>query len=246
MSVVDKKKIEDVLGEEAVEEIIDKDWKVAELPSEEELEKEKHKSPKARSNVNSRKNLIQYRKNKPREAKKRAVQNLESKSKRRNINPFDFIKMESSEKRDLFSSLLPFRTILATAEEEEFLYRMINSLLFDFDIEELSVSDMDDIINLALNRVMIDRLYEDSKREPTKILDIAASVERFKKESKVLKQNLASRRSDRIDPKGKQNFSITDLVYAYDDDKRREFEERVEKLDKEKRKYKDKKKISDD
>jgi hypothetical protein len=59
------KDAEEKLGKEKIKEISEKDWKVAEVPSEEELAQKKSKSPKARNNPNSRANLMQHRKKTP-------------------------------------------------------------------------------------------------------------------------------------------------------------------------------------
>jgi hypothetical protein len=240
--ITDIKDTKDILGEEKVSEILEKEWKTADLPTEDELANEKHESPMARTNVNSRKNLVQYRKNKPKEVKEKAIENLQTRRKRRNVDPFKFIKNIDNDKKPLLSSLLPNRKVLSNADEEEDFYTMINTYLADFDIEELNASDLDDIVNLALNRIIVDRLLQASSGKPSQILDTAASIERYKKQSRDLKQNLAARRTDRVDTKNKQGFSIVDLVFAYDDKRREEFDRRVMELGKATEEYRKKKK----
>ena len=54
-TTVDIKSADKVLGKDKIDSIVEKDWKVAELPSEEELKNETLKNSKARNNINSRK-----------------------------------------------------------------------------------------------------------------------------------------------------------------------------------------------
>jgi len=235
--VVDIETAEDKLGVDLIAEIAEKDWKTAPLPSEEELSKETHKSPKARSNPNSRKNLVQYRDNKPTEVKEKIVKGLQFKTKREEVDPFDYIKLPADYDRTAISVLLPSRKVMKDAAEEKAFYRTFNYFLADFVLEALSSSDIQDIVSLAVNDMLEQRLLALSAADPVNLMDASATIEKFRKHSEKIKANLASRRSDRIDPRNKQNFSIVDLVFAYDDKKKEEFNERIRALDEEKKSY---------
>jgi len=235
--VIDSISGEEKLGRDLIAELAEKEWAVAPVPTEEELKQEKPKSKMTRTNVNSRKNLMQYRKNKPKEAKEKILENLPLKEKREVVNPFDYIKLPDSFDKEYFKAFLPQRNVLFSAEEEKNFYRILNAFLLDFDITELSASDLEDVVSLAVNRVLESRLLEASVKNPTLLLDISSTIERFRKHSEKVKSNLVSRRSDRIDVKNKQSFSIVDIVNEYDEKKKAEFEERVKKMEDEERSF---------
>lgn len=226
-NIIDRKPLENTLGPELIEEIAERPWKKAELPSEEELEKETHDSPKARSNKNSRKNLVQYKKDVDKEVKKKVLKGLKTPEKREDLDPFDFIDLKDEVKKETLKAFLPDRVSLINASEEKSFYIILNSFLKDFEPSELSSSDLEDIVSLAINRVVENRLMALAKQNPGELLNVSTTIERFRKHSDKVKSNLASRRTDRIDTKGKQAFSIVDLVYAYDDKKKEEFEKRM-------------------
>ena len=249
--VVDVVPLEEKLGPDLIEKIAEKEWKKADLPTEEQLEKEKHSSPKARKNINSRKNLVQYRKNVSKDTKKKIVKGLATRQKRRNVNPLDYIDIPDSLESKSFLSFLPRRKVFRDDKEEESFYRVLNIFLKDFDPDELGASDIEDIISLAKNKVIEDRLLvagaerEGSEEAMSALLDVSASIEKLRKHSEKIKQGLASRRSDRIDPRNKQNFSIVDLVQRFDDRKREELEVLEKRFRKEEAEFLRKKNISE-
>lgn len=240
-TIIDVETAEEKLGPELIDKIADKDWKVAPLPTEEELAKEKPKSPKSRNNINSRKNLTQYKTKKKKETKKKIVEGLEFKKKREKVNPFDYIELPENYGESRVIAFLSDRRALKSAEEETKYYIVFNEFLQGFDINELSSSDMEDIASLAMNRIIESRLLESAVSDPEILLDVSAAVEKYRKHSQKLKEQLSSRRSDRIDPRAKQNFSIVDIIYAYDDEKKREFEDRIRRLEEEKQNHIDSK-----
>jgi hypothetical protein len=233
--IYDVKDAEKALGDERIEEIVDKEWKTAELPSEEELKKEKHTSPKARNNPNSRANLVQYKKNKPKEVKEKIVKGLRFTSKRpdKDLKAFFGDLLNDS----MINTLINMREALEDGEEEEVFFSTVKQFLDDFPKGELSFSDLDDVSNLALNRVLELRILKLAKKSPKMVLDAAATIERFRKNSDKLKMNLASRRMDRIDTKNKQSFSIVDLAVAFDEKRKRELEERERVLIEKRKKF---------
>jgi hypothetical protein len=229
------KSLKDKVGSEKFEEIVEKEWKTADLPSEEELAAEKHKSPKARNHPNSRKNLIQYRKDKPKRAKKAALKNLEYTNVEEDLDPKEVL--DSKIDIDLINKLLPANDILVSRKEQELYWNTINLFLGDFDFEELSASDIGDVIDLAVNKVLEYRLLQSSAANPKYVLDVSTALERFRKHSEKLKAGLASRRIDRVDVKNKVSLSIVDLAVAVDEEKEREWQARINELEKEEKKY---------
>jgi hypothetical protein len=231
--IVDLKSAGEKLGPNLIAEIAEKEWKTAPLPTEEELKQQEIRSPKTRNNVNSRKNLAQYNENKSTETKEKIVGGLKFKEPREKVNPFDFIKLPSKEDELLVKAFLPDRKVLVSVEEEKTFYVVLNSFIQDFDLDELKSSDIEDIVSLAVNRVLENRLLEVSRNDPNVLLDVSSAIEKLRKHSEKVKGNLASRRADRIDPRNKQNFSIVDLVYAFDDKKKLELLTKIDAYNKE-------------
>jgi len=110
---------------------------------------------------------------------------------------------------------------------------LIDIYLNDFDEEELTSSDMDDIMSLATNKILEIRLLKESRGSAIKHLDVSTAIEKIRKENQKLKENLSSRRKDRINPNEFKGFSIVDLVAAYDDDKKTKLLNKVKELGKE-------------
>ena len=126
-------------------------------------------------------------------------------------NPPDF--------REIMNSLIPSGDIFEPQELEMY-NGLISAYLKDFDVEQLSASDMDDIISIAMNRVLELRLLKAGKGSPSMQIDASTAVERVRKQTEKLKENLATRRKDRIDPKKYSGLSIVDLAVAFDQDKK--------------------------
>jgi len=234
---LDVKKAGDVLGDERIQEIVDKEWKTAELPTEEELAAETSDNPKARSNPNSRANLIQYRKDKPKEVKENIVRQLQFRSTR-----------QSQDIQELFGDLVKdadliflesMRDILKDGDEESLFFGLVKQFLLDFPRDELSAADLDDITSLALNRILEFRLLKAAKTSDRAMLDAAGTIERLRKNSEKLKTGLASRRMDRVDTKNKQSFSIVDIAVAFDEGKRAKLEDRAKEMEDKKAEFKE-------
>ncbi len=240
-SVVDVSTAEEKLGPDVIDSIASKEWKTAPLPTKEDLSKEKHSSPKARTSVNSRSNLVQYNKKTTKKTKKKIVEGLEFKEKREEVDPFEIIKVPEDYDKSKIVAFLPPKASLRSAQEETRFYIALNAFLGDFDIYELSSSDMEDIVNLSMNRILEARLLAATTENVDDLIDVSQTMERFRKHSEKCKSSLSSRRSDRIDPKNKQNFSIVDIVYGYDDKKKVEYAERIAKMEKENEEFRKKK-----
>lgn len=131
--------------------------------------------------------------------------------------------------RKLIRDLLPKENIFS--EEEIKMYDdYVDAYLADFDEDELISSDMDDIMNLALNKILYYRLLQESRTDVDRQIDVAATLEKIDKRNEKLKESLSTRRRDRIDPNELKGFSIVDLAVAYDQDVKRKQLERLEKL----------------
>jgi len=134
--------------------------------------------------------------------------------------------------KKLIKDILPTKDIFDEAEAEMY-DDFINAYLSDFDKDELISSDMDDIMNLAMNKVLSFRLLRESKGDTDRQLDIAATIEKLDKRNEKLKESLSNRRRDRIDPNELKGFSIVDLAVAYDQEVREKQLRRINKIRKE-------------
>lgn len=147
-----------------------------------------------------------------------------SKSKRRVGRPTN---PPSPEK--MLRDILPVEDIFD--KNELVMYRdLVKVYMADFDAEELTSGDMDDILDLAKNRVLEFRLLRDAKGNPDRQLDVAKTVEGLSKKNEKLKESLFFRRKDRINPNEFKGFSIVDLVVAFDDEKKEKLQKKVRKL----------------
>lgn len=131
--------------------------------------------------------------------------------------------------KKMLKEVLPVADIFE--EDELGMYNnLVDVYLNDFDIEDLTSSDMDDILDLAKNKVLEFRLLRASKGNPSAQLDVAATIERLSKKNDKIKESLFSRRKDRINPNEFKGFSIVDLVAAFNEEKKRRMSEKLSKL----------------
>jgi hypothetical protein len=227
--------LEESLGEERFQEILEKDWKTAELPTPEELAKKESKSPKARNNMNSLKNLSQYNPNKSKELKEKIVKNLTVTVTEEDVDPKTIL--DPRHDIDMINNLLPVKQILVSAEEQRLYWTKLNLFLKDFDPDELNYSDYDNIIQIVKNSIMEFRLLKLVVGNGKMLLDISNAVERLNKNSDKLRENLANRRVDRVDTSRKSGFSIVDAASAFDETKKKEYDQRVADLQKKEAEY---------
>jgi hypothetical protein len=131
--------------------------------------------------------------------------------------------------KDLLRKTIPAADIF---EPDELLTyeALVGIYLKDFDEAQLTANDMDDIMSIAMNRVLELRLLKASKGNASMQIDASTAIERLRKQTEKLKENLASRRKDRIDPKKYSGFSIVDMAVSFDMDKKREIMERASKM----------------
>ena len=134
--------------------------------------------------------------------------------------------------KEMLKSIIPVGDLFE--EDELRIYEaLIDVYLKDFDEDDLTSGDMDDIMGLAMNRVFEIRLLKTSKGDPEKQMDISSAIEKIRKENQKLKENLFSRRKDRINPNEFKGFSIVDLAVAFDNEKKLKLVEKTRVLDKE-------------
>lgn len=128
--------------------------------------------------------------------------------------------------KEILKEVIPIDDIF-DAEEKKIYESLIDIYLRDFEKEELTSSDMDDVIGLATNRVLEIRLLKASKGSADKQIDTSTAIEKLRKQSEKMKDNLSSRRKDRIDPHEHRGFSIVDLAVAFEREKKDKLDKRV-------------------
>ena len=131
--------------------------------------------------------------------------------------------------KKILKEVLPIDDIFD--KDEKALYNnLVDVYIEDFDIDDLTASDMDDILDLAKNRVLEFRLLKSSKSNVSMQLDAAISIDKLAKKNEKIKESLSSRRKDRINPNDMKGFSIVDLAVAFNNDKKIELSKRMQKL----------------
>jgi soluble cytochrome b562 len=134
--------------------------------------------------------------------------------------------------RKMLKEIIPIEEIFD--EEEVKLYKdYVSAYLADFDVEDLTTSDMDDIFDLAKNKVIEFRLLKSSKGSIDKQLDVAATIEKMAKKNEKIKESLLSRRKDRVNPNEFKGFSIVDLAVAFNNEKKLKLKGKMDQLKKE-------------
>lgn len=131
--------------------------------------------------------------------------------------------------KKMLKEVIPVKEIF-TDEELGIYNSLVDVYMVDFDEEELSASDVDDIMVLCMNKVFEIRLWKTSKEDPDRQIDIAATVEKLRKQTEKIKENLVSRRRDRVDPSRYKGFSIVDLAVAFDEEKKIRMDKKVRKM----------------
>jgi hypothetical protein len=128
--------------------------------------------------------------------------------------------------QEMLKEVIPIDDIFL--EDEKKIYNsLVDIYLNDFDKDDLTSSDMDDIMSLAMNKVLEIKLLKSSKGSTDKQLDISNAIEKLRKQTEKIKDNLSSRRKDRINPHEHKGFSIVDLAVAFDQKRKKRFAERI-------------------
>jgi hypothetical protein len=134
--------------------------------------------------------------------------------------------------REVLKELIPAEQIFEP-DEMEMYEGLVSVYLGDFDEQNLTANDMDDIMSIAMNRVLEIRLLKASKGSADMQIDVSAAIEKLRKQTEKLKENLATRRKDRIDPRKHSDFSIVNIAVAYDMERKQEQMRRSSELQKE-------------
>jgi hypothetical protein len=224
-------RLKDKVSEEEFNKKAEKKWNTVEL-TEDEVERIKKKSKKNMS-PKSLQNLVQYNKNRSLEGKKKSLENVRVNKSKDEIDKPDVVSPRGG---DIVTKLMPVGEIL-DKDEIQVYENYLNSFLSDFKIEELSQSDIDDVIQLSVNKVLEFRLLKKCKGNSKGELDVIQAIERIRKYNDKIKENLAARRRDRIVPKNMDNVSIVDIAAAFDKEKKREAEIREAELLEEERRF---------
>lgn len=128
--------------------------------------------------------------------------------------------------KELLKGVIPIDDIFVP--EEKIIYEaLVDVYLKDFEADDLTASDIDDIMSLAMNRVLEIRLLKTTKDDPDRQLDISNAIEKMRKQNEKIKENLSSRRKDRINPHEHKGFSIVDLAVAFEESKKRDLKEKI-------------------
>jgi hypothetical protein len=131
--------------------------------------------------------------------------------------------------KELLTQILPAKEVFS--EEEIVTYKqLIEIYVADFDRDDLSANDFDDIIDLSKSRILEFRLLKIAKEKPEAVLDISTALEKLRKENQKIKESLSSRRKDRHNPNEYKGFSIVDLAVAFDMDKKAKFDDKINLL----------------
>jgi hypothetical protein len=128
--------------------------------------------------------------------------------------------------RELLKGIIPIDEIF-NPNEKAIYEALVDVYLKDFEADDLTSSDIDDIMSLAMNRVLEIRLLKTTKTDTDRQIDISNAIEKMRKQNEKIKENLSSRRKDRIDPNEHKGFSIVDLAVAFEENKKKELKERV-------------------
>jgi hypothetical protein len=131
--------------------------------------------------------------------------------------------------REILTEILPIKDMFSE-EELPIYYGLIDIYLKDFDEDDLTSSDIDDIMVLASNKIIEVRLMKSSRDKASDHLNFSSSLEKLRKQSDKIKDNLASRRKDRVDINEFKGFSIIDLAVGFDDAKKLKLELQARKM----------------
>jgi hypothetical protein len=140
--------------------------------------------------------------------------------------------------KELLKNIIPIEEMFSK-EEIPIYNNIIDIYLKDFDEDELSASDVDDMMILATNKILEIRMMKASIGNAEQHLDYSVSLEKLRNQTNKIKDNLSARRKDRVDPNKFKGFSIVDLAAAFDDAKKVKLEAKARKMKLAQEKYKE-------
>ena len=110
------------------------------------------------------------------------------------------------------------KEICKDKKEQDRFMRYIKEYLKEYGKKgtELTISDIDDIATLCMNNILITRMLKKNTNAPE---DVMAAVHRLKQDNGKLKENLASTRKDRVDPRAGAVVTVSDIIGEYDKDR---------------------------
>ena len=236
--------LEEYVGEEGLDELVDREHRVQDIP--EKISTKRNMSPE------SLKNLAQYNKNISKESRKTMLKNLrcnfsevklqdeekvrieqEDIEDEKNLRVFDSLKVKiGGEPIPLFDLIdKVFPTYQTLDKKEQVTFNNISAAyLKDFENEELSYSDIDDVFSLSLNKILELRLLKKAKKKPSLLSDTFISLEKLKKQTDKLKESLANTRKERKKHTLKAGVSILDLAAAFDEERKEKLEKKEKEL----------------
>jgi len=203
----------------------------------EELKQLVKENPKSKNynNPNSRKNLKQYKDDRP-DFETVIPETLEEDDDEAQTAVEDVQAAEIVRGRklspELVKKLIPKRGIFTPIEKKRFI-GIVTQFLADFKNEEPTASDIDDIFEIAKADTLEMRVLQATKNDPAVLVSCNQFLEKIYKRKQMAKENLASRRVDRKDSRVGQDISIVDLVVSYDNATKKADEARIDSLLKE-------------
>jgi hypothetical protein len=158
-------------------------------------------------NPKSRQNLVQF-------------QSVAKKKQQENITKE--ILSEVNVDEDLLELIVAAKEVCENKAEQTRFMGYVKEYLKEYSKKgtDLTISDIDDIATLCMNNIMITRMYKTAKNNPDiSVADVVASIDRLKKDNVKLKENLASTRKDRVDPKAGQIITVSDIISEYEQER---------------------------
>lgn len=199
---------------------------------------------KRKMSPNSLKNLVQYNPDLKKKPKKEEINEnglteeeiqkaKEDAADDESLDLFKTMEVKVGGKSILLSELIGgvFPTYQTLNKREMVVFNNISATyLKDFESEELSYSDMDDVFSLALNKILELRLLKMNKKKPKALADLFIPLEKLKKQSDKLKEALSNTRKDRKKQTLKTGVSILDLAASFDDERKKRLEEKEKEI----------------
>lgn len=211
------------------DDVLKKKWKVTDVPEDydQRLGKDGRKL-----NPKSLKNLVQYR---TRTKKEKEIALAQLRFKEEKTEEKEVELPASAHEHKLLNKLKEILPINDFFHEDEIpvFFQIIDFYLQDFDEDDLTANDIDDLLTIAQTRVLEIRLLKHGKAKPAAQLDISQAIERLRKQTEKAKENLLVRRKDRLSGKDASSFTIVDLVAAYENERKLKLSEELTALQKE-------------
>lgn len=206
---------------------------------------------KRKMSPNSLRNLVQYNPKLNKNLKKEKFNTIgmsaeeikalkDDAAAEESLSLFKTMKVKVGGKLIFLSELIDavFPTYQTLNKKEMVVFNNISAAyLKDFENEELSYSDMDDVFSLAMNKILELRLLKLNKKRPKALSDLFVPLEKIKKQSDKLKESLSNTRKDRKKRALKTGVSILDLAATFDEEMEKKLKDKEEKLLKDEKEF---------